>query len=183
MVDTVPSNEPLKLRAGDTWQWTRTITDHPASTWSLVYTLRRFGEDPITITGVANGDTFDITVTAAVTAPYKHGVWDWIARVALSAEVFTVDQGKLEILPNIELEQIADHRTYNQRALDALEAVMENKATSDHLQFTVSTTQGSHTIQKMTWEQILAAHATFTDRVNAELGLKAGVVYTRTAQA
>jgi len=40
MAATIPSDEPARLRAGDTWKWTRTLGDYPAGTWTLKYRFK-----------------------------------------------------------------------------------------------------------------------------------------------
>jgi hypothetical protein len=45
MAATTPSDEPARLRAGDTWKWTRSLADYPAGTWTLklLYTASNGG--------------------------------------------------------------------------------------------------------------------------------------------
>ncbi|MDC0065256.1 hypothetical protein OAK15_02230 [Verrucomicrobia bacterium] len=38
--------EPEKLTAGVTWKWKKTISDYPASEWTLTYYLRKDGVQP-----------------------------------------------------------------------------------------------------------------------------------------
>ena len=40
MAVDIPENEPDTLRAGDTWKWTRTLADYPASAWTLKYRFK-----------------------------------------------------------------------------------------------------------------------------------------------
>lgn len=37
MTATIPDREPAQLRCGDTWRWTRSLADYPATTWTLKY--------------------------------------------------------------------------------------------------------------------------------------------------
>ena len=39
------SCEPEKLTAGMTWTWSKTISDHPVSEWTLTYYLRINGSN------------------------------------------------------------------------------------------------------------------------------------------
>ena len=53
MAATVPTKEPLTIRAGDTIEWTKSIDDYKASDgWTLSYSFR------------GTGGTIDITSTA-----------------------------------------------------------------------------------------------------------------------
>jgi len=44
--------EPEKLTSGVTWKWKKTISDYPASEWTLTYYLRK---DGATTSGYAAG--------------------------------------------------------------------------------------------------------------------------------
>ena len=41
MAQSIPTTEPTRLRAGDTWQWRREdLSDYPATAWTLTYWFR-----------------------------------------------------------------------------------------------------------------------------------------------
>ncbi|HJN90715.1 MAG TPA: hypothetical protein QGG93_10315 [Verrucomicrobiota bacterium] len=61
--------EPEKLTAGVTWKWKKTLSDYPASEWTLTYYLRKDG-------ATADGDTHLVTVAASTTSGYAAGVYD-----------------------------------------------------------------------------------------------------------
>ena len=60
--------EPEKLTSGVTWKWKKTISDYPASEWSLIYYLRKDGVAISSFSATADGDTHLVTVAAATTA-------------------------------------------------------------------------------------------------------------------
>ena len=68
--------EPEKLTSGVTWKWKKTVSDYPASEWTLTYYLRKDGAAATSFSATADGDTHLVTVAAATTAGYAAGVYD-----------------------------------------------------------------------------------------------------------
>ena len=68
--------EPEKLTSGVTWKWKKTISDYPASEWTLTYYLRKDGATATSFSATADGDTHLVTVAAATIAGYAAGVYD-----------------------------------------------------------------------------------------------------------
>jgi hypothetical protein len=135
----IPTNEPKELRAGLTWQWTRTdLSDYPASTWTLKYWFKRQGgTDKFSITATADGDAFDVTVAAATTASYVADDYTWVAIVTAGSEAFEVDKGTAKILPRYDQDAALDDRTHAKKVLEAIEAVIEGRATKDQEEYTI----------------------------------------------
>lgn len=133
----IPTTEPLQLRAGDTWQWTRSLADYPASDgWSLAYVLIN-ATAKISILASASGDDHAVTVAAATTAGYTAGAYDWVARASKSGQVFTVGSGRIAILPSLAAST-ADLRTHARKVLEAIEAVLEGRASQDVLEYQIA---------------------------------------------
>ena len=65
--------EPEKLTAGVTWKSKKTISDYPASEWTLTYYLRKDGATATSFSATADGDTHLVTVAAATTSGYAAG--------------------------------------------------------------------------------------------------------------
>ena len=123
----IPTTEPTELRAGDTWAWTITLDDYPAPTWTLKYSLvKRGGGVQKTITAAADGTKHLVGVSRLLTVGYAAGTWDWVASVADGTSRYTIDQGVLEVLPDIEAATSGyDARTHAAKTLAALEAWIE----------------------------------------------------------
>jgi hypothetical protein len=49
--------EPGKLTSGVTWKWKKTISDYPASEWTLTYYLRKDGATAKSFSATTDGDT------------------------------------------------------------------------------------------------------------------------------
>jgi hypothetical protein len=132
----MPSGEPSEVVAGDTWAWKRAdlAADFPPASYTLSYALKREGATGAStmITAAESGDEYQVTVAAATTATYAAGVWRWEAyatRQSDGARV-RVGYGQLIVKPNLAAAT-TDPRGHAQRMLDAIEALLEGRATKD----------------------------------------------------
>lgn len=150
-------NVPTTINAGDKVTWTETLSDYPATTYTLAFDLRSKDKTPITITATASGSDYAISVLPAVTKLWKSGLYDWQAYVYVGTppdytEKYTIWRGKLEIKPNLTLFSSSDDaRSHVKRVLDSLEAVIEGKATADNLSYSIA----GRSISKMSPTEIL----------------------------
>lgn len=157
----IPEIEPDELRAGDTVQWTKDLSDNfPADDgWSLAYTLiNQTGKQ--TISASASGKKFSITVPATTTANYVAGTYTLIGRVSKAGAVHTVYTGTLVVLPDLAQATTHDIRSHTKKVLDALEAALEGRATRTELSYSIA----GRSISSMNHEQLLEAR----DRVKRE---------------
>ena len=142
MTAAIPTSEPAELRAGDTWTWTKTLADYPASTpWTLKYRFKN-AAGGFEITATADGDGYSVSVAAATTAAYAAGVYSWMAWVeGGSSEKYTVDTGTLTIDPDFRSGTSTaayDNRSHARTVLDAIEAVIEGRATKDQEEYEIA---------------------------------------------
>lgn len=137
---TIPTNEPLELRAGDTWQWRREdLADYPAPTWVLTYRFVN-ASGAFEVVAAPDGSAHAVTVAASTTAGRTAGTYAWAAQVVNGSEKHTVDQGTLKVLPNLfagTAAAAADLRTHARKVLEAIEAVIEGRATLDQQEYTI----------------------------------------------
>jgi hypothetical protein len=125
----IPTSEPSALRAGDTWKWTKTLADYPASAWTLTYRFKN-AAGGFEIVAAASGDDYAVTVAAATTAGYSAGVYSWQAQVSAGAEKYTVDTGTLAVDPNLftgTASAAYDARSHARKTLAAIEAWLESR--------------------------------------------------------
>lgn len=166
----IPTNEPLTLRAGLTWKWRREdlASDYPATSWTLKYWLKKTGATGanFSITASADGSNFDVTVPASTTSGYTAGRYTWSAQVTGgSSEAYEVDTGSLEILPRYDQAANLDDRTHARKVLEAIEAVIENRATLDQQEYTI----GNRSLKRMTVEELMRFRQLYRNEVQAEL--------------
>jgi hypothetical protein len=127
---TIPTTEPAAARAGDTWQWARAIADYPAPDWTLTYTLWS-ASAVLAITATQSGTAHAVSVAPTVTATYSAGPYEWVARVSDGTDVHTIATGRLTILPAVGTAM--DTRSHARRMLDAINAMLEGRATGGDL--------------------------------------------------
>lgn len=129
MAADIPSQEPDRLRAGDTWRWTRSLADYPATTWTLKYRMKSAAAG-FEISATASGSDHSITVAASTTTAYTAGSYNWIAWVESGSEKFTVDEGSIEVLSDYRSGTAAaalDDRSHAQTMVDNIRAWLESK--------------------------------------------------------
>jgi hypothetical protein len=116
-----------KLFAGARWSFTESLQDFPASIYSLVIILKLGTGNPITLTGVADGDNFNFSkpsneTTLLVNGDYNYQVLATNLNDAL--DITVIAGGSVHIYPL--LTSSADQRTHWQKRLEALEAAYDN---------------------------------------------------------
>lgn len=140
--------------AADTLQFTTSIADYPASDgWTLKFRLiPRTSGDAIEITAAAaddDPDAYEVSVSAATTAGWVPGDYSWAAWVEKDVEKFTVDGwvshdqryrggASIAIKPDPRTVAAFDNRSHARKVLDAIEAVIENRATLDQEEYTIN---------------------------------------------
>ena len=141
MTIEIPLNEPQQLRAGDTWKWRREdLSDYPAPTWTLTYQLKREGASGgnASIVASASGTYHAVSVAKATTAGYAKGTWQWQAYADNGTERYLVDSGAFVILADFAIAGDLDNRSHVKKVLDAIEAVIEGRATTDQQSYTIA---------------------------------------------
>ena len=131
----IPTNEPTELRAGLTWEWRREdLADHfPANGgWALKYWFKKTGATGanFSIDATADGAYFAVTVAVATTQALTAGDYTWSAIATKAGVSKEADSGRLKILPRYDLAGNLDDRTHNRKMLEAIEAVLESRASS-----------------------------------------------------
>jgi hypothetical protein len=132
----IATTEPAVIIAGTTVQWTKTLSDYPASEWTLKYAIR--GIQAINITAEADGDDYAVTINAADTEIWQAGNYWWYSFVEKGSgptfERYQVAEGRLAIKTDPEaLEPDYDGRSHAKIMLDAIEATLQGKATYSQL--------------------------------------------------
>lgn len=128
---------PDEIVAGTTLDLLLTLTAIPAPDWALSLILR--GPSAITLGSAASGAQHRIGASAAVTHEWLPGVYDWALRASRGAEVVQIDTGILRVRPDIvSLPAGHDGRSHAARVVEAIEAVLEKRATTDQQKYTIN---------------------------------------------
>jgi hypothetical protein len=125
--------EPQQIRVGDTLTWRRSLADYPAGEgWVLSYTLIN-ATHKITITTTADGNDHVVNVPATTSDDYVAGWYDYFSHVAKGVERYSVGSGRMQVLPNLVAATTLDTRSHARKMLDAIEALLEKRATTEQL--------------------------------------------------
>lgn len=158
-MSTIPSKEPARFAAGDTVQFTKSFPEYlPADGWVLSYALVTTGQQ-ITWTGSDNGDGLHLlNVTAATTASYQPGTYHWQSYVTKDPQRFTVGSGSVVIDQNFALAQGGhDNRSHIEKTLEALNALLEGKATKDQLSYSI----GGRSLSRFSMTEVIEARSKY----------------------
>ena len=134
----VATSEPLSIIAGDSVEFTKNVSAYsPADGWVLSYVFIN-QSNRYEVTATDNGDgTHLTTITAATTATWQAGDYQFFAYVIKDAERYSVSAGSLIIKPDYTSPKF-DARTHVKKVLDALEAVIEEKASDDQMSLQIN---------------------------------------------
>ena len=161
-----PTQEPDTLVVGDRWVWRRDdlVSDYPLDEYALEY---RFTEDStgntnaFTIAATEAESTYFVEIASAVTASLTAGDYQWAAFIIRSSDNqrVVIDQGRTERLPNLQ-NTTADLRSHAKKVLDAIEAVLENRASQDQMSYSIA----GRSLSRMSIDDLM----TFRNRYRAE---------------
>ncbi len=148
--------EPLEIIIGDTLSWVRrnveayavnddgTIeeTEIKASEgWALKFVaVGRLGAFSITASADSEvADDFIFAVAAATTAAYIAGDYQWQLVATKTTTRYTIAVGRLTVLDNLaNRTTLYDNRSHVKKVLDAIEAVLEGRATRQDQAYTIA---------------------------------------------
>lgn len=160
--------EPLTLRAGDTWSWSRIDADHTAAAgWAVAWHLAS-AAGHYEQAGSGAGDTWSLTWPAADTAGIPAGIYAWAAVATKAGETLTLASGQVLVQP--ALTSAVDARSHARKVLDAIEALIENRATIDQQEYTIAGRQ----LKRMPLPDLLALRTRYRSEVQREDAASAG---------
>lgn len=165
------------LIVGDTLSFTTTLADYPASAgWSLTYRLvPRTSGSAIEIAASASGDDHVVSVSATTTALWTAGEYSWAAYVTKDAERHTIEGwtstdgrygGGSTILlrPDPAIATSYDSRSSARKTLEAIEAVIENRATRDQQEYSIA----GRSLKRTPITDLLTLRSTYKNEVARE---------------
>jgi hypothetical protein len=156
--------EPDTIIAGDTVEWTQSISDYPATDgWTLKYSFQLIGstEDPITFEASASGRDYSVSITPAVSAEWASGNYIWTAFVDDGTDRHRVGTGTVSVLPNPEMAAGGTHAT---RTLALLELAIEGRIPAGLEQTTID----GQSILRITMPDLVLLRNKYASEVRAE---------------
>jgi hypothetical protein len=134
-----------QIIAGDTLDFTDDAPDYPASDgWTLKYRLvpefTAPAQTPITLTALTYETTrYRVQESSTNTAAWKSGFYSWARWVEKAGQRVSLGQGRLEVLPDPAATAAGhDGRTHARKVLEAIEAVLESRATKDQEEYSIA---------------------------------------------
>jgi len=158
-------NAPKEIIAGFTYEWQESFSQYPASTYGLTATfiLNTYGNTRITVTAVASGDSFTLTIPAATSANFTAGNYKLYLFVTLGAAKYLVGNQDVVIKAN-PLTATGDTRSHIQKVLDAIEAVLENRATQEYQSMNIN----GYSITQMSPQELLKLKDYYEGKLKTE---------------
>lgn len=153
------------ITAGLTFKRTVTLPAYPADQGWILHVYIR-GGSAIDIDSTASGAQHVLTVPAATTANWSAGDYGYSIRAELPAtgEVYEVESGTLKIVGNIETATSGDFRSHAQKVLDAVEAVIEGRASLDQERYRINNRE----LYRTPLADLLRLRAYYRNQVNQE---------------
>lgn len=160
-------NVPRKIRQNNLYEWNEGHSDYTSSGGYTAYAYF-IGPSKLTLTGVADGDEFTFTLSAAnslaLTADEDYKVE--IRFENGSGGNYTLGVATVEVLPSMAA-QVAGYETrgHVKKVFDALKAAIEGRATQAQESMTV----GGKSIQLMSMTELITAYHHYEKLYNQEL--------------
>lgn len=157
MIDILPAS----LHAGLTFDRVVTRTAYPADDgWVLSAVLR--GPAAIDLTATAEGSQHRFRALADITAGWAPGRYAYTVRATRGGDVQEVESGAVAIHADLSAVGAGhDPRTHAEKVLDAINAVLEKRATQDQEKYRIN--------NRELWRTPIADLLVLRDRYRAEV--------------
>lgn len=128
---------PAVLTAGITKNFDVLLTAYPASSWQATLHLR--GPQVIDINANENGAAHRFSLSPALTTSWAAGKYWYSLRVNDGTDTLEVESGEIGVAADLAaIDEVYDGRGHAQKVLDAIEAVIENRATRDQQHYKIN---------------------------------------------
>jgi len=135
--ESLLQNFPTSITAGLSLKCEIVAVDFPAPDWELRTILR--GPTAIDLVAVAAGTGHLFSETAATTQGWEAGLYAASVRAVSGDDAHEIDAGQVTIAADlVSVEGGHDARGHAQRTLDAIEAVIEGRASKDQQSYTIN---------------------------------------------
>jgi len=181
-------DEPREIVAGDTIEWDKSVSGYsPDDGWTLTYYFWNETAD-FSVVATADSGSWTVTISAAVSADYTPGKYQWRAVVSKGEdedlERYTVLEGFIYVRhdPAVGTGAGIDSRSAVKIALDAIDSVLAGTASKAQASYSI---QG-RALERRKAEELLVLRAHYARLYAKELrenrisqGLGGKRIYTR----
>jgi len=159
-----PTSEPNELQLGDFWAWKKTdlSDDYPTASYSLSYEFNLVdGSTAANFTLTATESNDEYIIETSSTTSYTAGQYNWVSYITRSNDLARIklSEGFTEIQQNYATTT-SSVRSHVKKVLDAIEAVIENRATMDQSSMSIA----GRSLSRLTVDELM----TFRDRYKTE---------------
>lgn len=131
------SQFPDTISAGLTFRADVEANDFPAPDWTVVAILR--GPSAIDLEAVGIDGCHIFQETGATTANWLGGTYSVVIRAQKGGDVYQLEAGRADIVADIAaLGADHDARSHAEKVLEAIEAVLEKRASQDQQSYTIN---------------------------------------------
>jgi len=155
----VPStiNSGINFNA-QTWQ-----PNFSGAEWTLELLLR--GTGTITLTGERESARHVFSANAAETATWATGEYTYFLRAVSGSDAHLIEQGGVRVLPDVsKIADGTDIRSRARKALDAIDAVLDKRATIDQKSYRINNRE----LERTDIKDLIALRAHYFDLVQRE---------------
>lgn len=153
-----------RIHIGDTIDETISLPNYPAGDgWSLKIVITNSANKYV-IESTADGDDHSIDVAGGGgTDTWTAGKYRWVAFAIKDGKRQRISSGDIEVLPDVEA-LAADLRSHAEKVLEAIEAVIEGKASTDDYDTTVN----GKRLVRYNYEELLKLRNQYRAEVKAQ---------------
>ena len=162
-----PTVEPSVVYAGNRWAWVRDDLNDYGSGYSLSYELTlEGGSTPVSLSATYSDSKYTVEVSAATTAAYTVGTYQWVALMTRDSdsERVQIASGTIEVKADPAVST-ADPRSDVKVILDAIKAVIAQRATQDQMAYTIN----GRTLERTPIKDLLLLRDVYQREYNSEL--------------
>lgn len=157
---------PAQMIAGDSLRLAIPVGNYPASAGFAVSLVLQAlaGGDPVTVNASDGAAEWDIAIASSVSATLAPGSYRYLIAATKAGDRSTIDTGDVEVLPD-PAESAQDQRSHARRSLDAIDAMLEGRASSEDMKFTFA---DGRALEKIPHADLLALRQHFARKVARE---------------
>ncbi|MEI4262797.1 hypothetical protein [Roseovarius sp. D0-M9] len=165
---------PSEIAAGITFRVPLSFAEYPAPDWELSLVLR--GPTVIDLIATGVGDDHTFLAQAAATGAWAPGSYWWQIRASGGGDVVLLGEGQTKILADIAAVTGAyDGRSHAQRVLEAIEAVIEGRASVDQESYSIN----NRSLSRTPIADLLKLRDRYRAEVNSAAAARAGKILGR----
>jgi hypothetical protein len=160
---------PLSITAGDTLVFNTSAGSDSsgnavtAAAYTLSTSIRGSGGS-IDAAGTANGSDWQTTIAGTSTANLAPGQYQWASYASKTGVRVTLETGTLTVLANLATATSFEARSHARRMLDAIEAMLERRATKEQQEYTI----GNRSLKFIPLPEILQLRTAYRGEVARE---------------